>query len=709
MLAAAIWAACGGALMFCLLLDASYLWPGHVGWLAVGDSAQSYMGWLAFRAEPWMFPLGRLHALGLEQAHSIVYSDSIPLLALVFKLFRRWLPATFQYDGIWLCLCYVLQGYFACRLLSLFTRSRLLLAVGTVLFLLSPIMLLRAQAHLALSAHWIIVCALYLYYVPPSRGRLWQWLVLLWLVPLVQAYLVVMAYAIWAAYLLRYLVLDRARLAKSMLWAAPASIGGSLLLMWLAGYFGDMDVSAGGFGFYSMNLLSPFMPVGIRPFLMPTLSPATAGQYEGFNYLGAGVLLALMAGAVWWCWRGRRPGQVQAWQKRPGTAIALCAWVLTALAVSNVVTFGSHVLFTLPLPTIVAKWANTFRCSGRLFWPVYYLLMLVAVRGLSRLPVRGMQVTAIVVLLLQFIDLQPFLQVSRHTAAGKVADGHFPQASSAFWNEARARYSNLYVIPGHYSGDEYIAYEMLALSHGFGIDTAYYARLPAPYLQRERTQRHDAFFRGKLDAHGLYLVQPDMWQRLARIQNGFPAGTGMGMVDGFHVVAPGWFAHGQRGVLHHPSRVGYSEALPGHIYHFSPDAAGLAFQLAGWSHPGDGGTWSSGATAELGLRVASPGAGVRLVMGVLPYLPAAFPKLTVDVSAGQHLLARWSFERGKPMPVTVVRVPSEAMDAQGNLHVELRFDQPRSPLAAGESADPRDISVNLQSLQVETVRNQPQG
>jgi hypothetical protein len=96
-------------------------------------------------------------------------------------------------------------------------------------------------------------------------------------------------------------------------------------------------------------------------------------------------------------------------------------------------------------------------------------------------------------------------------------------------------------------------------------------------------------------------------------------------------------------------------------------------------------------------------------MGVLPYLPAAFPKLTVDVSAGQHLLARWSFERGKPMPVTVVRVPSEAMDAQGNLHVELRFDQPRSPLAAGESADPRDISVNLQSLQVEAVRNQPQG
>jgi hypothetical protein len=597
-----------------------------------------------------------------------------------------------------------LQGYFACRLLSLFTSSRWLLAAGTLLFLLSPVMLLRAQAHLALTAHWIVVCALYLYYVPPGRSRLWQWLVLLWLAPLVQAYLVVMAYAIWVAYLFRHLVLDRARPATSMLWALPASVGGTLFLMWLAGYFGDMDVAAGGFGFYSMNLLSPFMPVGIRPFLMPTLAPATDGQYEGFNYLGGGVLLALAVALAWWCWRGRKPRQAQPWRRQADMAIVLCAITLTALAVSNVVTLGTHVLFTLPLPSAAAKWANTFRCSGRLFWPVYYLLILMAVRGLGRLPARGMKVAVAAVVLLQFVDVQPFLQVAHDGAAVKAATGRFPQAPSAFWDKARTRYADLYVIPGHYEGDEYIAYEMLALSHGFGIDTAYYARLPAPDLQRSRTARHQAFFHGQLDAHGLYLVQPNAWRQLTHIQGGFPAQTGMGMVDGFYVVAPDWFAHGGGSILRSPGHVDYAEAEPGRVYRFGQHDAGLDFQLGGWSQPGEDGTWSEGASAELGFRVAVPGKGVRLAVDVLPYLPAAFPRLGVDVFAGKQLLAHWTFERGKPAPVTMVVVPPEASDARGNVRLRLRFDKPRSPRAAGESTDARAIALNLRSLRIEPTQ-----
>lgn len=112
----ALFAALAGVIVFTLLFDPSIINPVHAGWLASGDPAQSYLGWLFFRQEPWSLPLGLTHTLGMEQASSIVYSDSIPLLAIFFKLWRAWLPSTFQYDGMWLCACYALQGYFAYRL-----------------------------------------------------------------------------------------------------------------------------------------------------------------------------------------------------------------------------------------------------------------------------------------------------------------------------------------------------------------------------------------------------------------------------------------------------------------------------------------------------------------------------------------------------------------------------------------------------------------
>ncbi|MGO2133174.1 MAG: DUF6311 domain-containing protein [Halomonas sp.] len=92
---------------FAYYLYGNMLSPSEVGWLLnEGDSFQHYIGWHFFRREAWSWPLGSLITLANDINTSIVFTDSIPLLALPLKIFHAWLPDPFQYLGLAL-----LSGY----------------------------------------------------------------------------------------------------------------------------------------------------------------------------------------------------------------------------------------------------------------------------------------------------------------------------------------------------------------------------------------------------------------------------------------------------------------------------------------------------------------------------------------------------------------------------------------------------------------------
>lgn len=103
-----------GIAAFFLLIGPRVLDPTNIAWLGASkDPANTYLGWAFFRQAGLSFPLGLNPLYGLGQSNSIVYSDSNPLLALLFKPFSQWLPVPFQYFGIWLLGCFVLQTWFA--------------------------------------------------------------------------------------------------------------------------------------------------------------------------------------------------------------------------------------------------------------------------------------------------------------------------------------------------------------------------------------------------------------------------------------------------------------------------------------------------------------------------------------------------------------------------------------------------------------------
>ena len=66
---------------------------------------------------------------------SIIFTDSIPLFAFIFKVFRFLLPVRFQYFGWFGLMCFMLQGGIGAKLVKKYTGSVLgTIAGGTLLY-----------------------------------------------------------------------------------------------------------------------------------------------------------------------------------------------------------------------------------------------------------------------------------------------------------------------------------------------------------------------------------------------------------------------------------------------------------------------------------------------------------------------------------------------------------------------------------------------
>ncbi len=146
--------------------------PASTAWLLRDEPAQHYLGWYFFRHEPWHWPLGRIEGFGLPAGSSVAMTDAIPLLAIPFKLLSPLLPEHFQYFGLWMLACFMLNGYFGLRLMARLSEHASLRFLGALFFVLSPVLLFRAHGHEALMAQWMILAACERYY-SGWKGRYW--------------------------------------------------------------------------------------------------------------------------------------------------------------------------------------------------------------------------------------------------------------------------------------------------------------------------------------------------------------------------------------------------------------------------------------------------------------------------------------------------------------------------------------------------------
>lgn len=370
--------------------------PREVEWLLYeNDPLQHYMGWHFFRRDEWQWPLGAMSNLASEVGTSIVYTDSIPLIALPLKLLHAWLPDPFQYLGLVMLANLMLNAGIACALLQRCGVSGWIALFGALLFVSLPMATMRglgAHGHEALSAHWVVLLGIWLilFHAKLTWRAVLRWVALLSMAVLVHFYLFFMVGVLWGGWWLRALWCDRHLQTSLLIQRGGLSVALTplciLLLMWAAGYFhygGDGGAGV-GYGVFSAEVLTYFNPFSQAWFLqgeeivslssfLPGWATPVGGQYEGQAYAGLGGMgLLLVAGAV----MGNRGWRHTTRQWPPALPwVLLLAFSMFLFALSDRVVLGYR-LFELNYGRWIWPLSDILRSSGRLAWPLLYVLLL---------------------------------------------------------------------------------------------------------------------------------------------------------------------------------------------------------------------------------------------------------------------------------------------------------------------------------------------
>lgn len=693
-----------GAAAFLLYADgAAIVHPTNTAWLMSGDPAGSWLGWQFFRLTPLLqWPLGANPDLGMELGSSIVFSDSVPLLAFAFKPIARWLPEAFQYFGVWLAACFLLQAWFGWKISELATRDRWSALTGAALFAIAPAMCLRLMGHYALVAHWLLLAGLYLY----LRKATWlpAWLGLLAVATLVHAYLLAMCLGLFAADLLqRAWIGQRGRLRSvAGLGAALVMVG---LLMWAAGYFmlgGVEGVGVGNapFGGYHMNLQSPIDPDGLWSRLFPDRRGGP-DDYEGFAYLGSGMLLLLLACPLLLMTERLPPAPVPLQApidnrrrlSSPGSLVPLLAAAagFMVIALSNHVAMGEHELFSYTLPALVTPFTSSFRVSGRFAWPVYYLLYFAILHVVAtRLPRRSARLLLAAALVFQVVDsVDSWRHMGQHLAGAPAWQS--PMQSPA-WDSLAAGHRRIRTVPPRNLAKDWIAIGEFASRHALATQAGSFARVGPAREALAQRQSGLALLVGPIDPDAIYVFEDDAYWRVvtSRRMPGF-----VGIVDGFRILAP----RGCAGCL--------ASTIAG-----QPSTgvqAGAADLLLGWSGREPWGTWSDGKVAYAAVGVPSSAVGdLQLEVNGPAFLAPSHPTQRIRVAINGHDLAELRYAQSMDDQPRRLRVPRNMVDAGPVAVVRFEFPDAISPAAAGVSADPRMLGLGLSTLRlVPVVANAP--
>jgi hypothetical protein len=367
----------------------------------ISDTTQYLSGFNAFFAEPWAWPLLKIRGLNVPEGTLATFVDVIPLYASLLKLVVPGDRFPFNPYGYWVGLCYVLLAVGAWWLLreARLPRYSALIAL-TCLVLVMPALNVRlAMGHVSLTSHWLIPFALALYLRSGRSGRpvLTPWTLLLFGAVYVNLYLFAMVGLVFAADVARFGLSIGWRRMLGCVLLPPILILGSLPLTMLP-IPHVPGAPEQGFGSYGMNLLGPLVGGG---WVTGGGAWAVEGPYDGYNYLGAGVLLLVGGGII------LRLIHDPWFFGRHWSLVVVCV-LASVYAVSNRVFVADRLVLAWPVPSSLDWLVGTFRASGRFFWLVSYALVCFAVVTLARwLPPRlagGVLASALV---LQWLDLQP--------------------------------------------------------------------------------------------------------------------------------------------------------------------------------------------------------------------------------------------------------------------------------------------------------------
>jgi len=688
--------------------------PNDISWISPGDPAQQYLGWVFFNQSAWTFPLGLNPNFGLQLGNSIVYSDSIPLMALIFKIFSPSLP--FQYFGIWLLACFVLQALLGLKLVELFSKNRWIQVLGASFFLSAPIFLYRLGFHNNLEAHWIILSAIYLNLKPFTHQNIFlqrlMWVVLVIVGELINFYLFAMVLALWFANLLDSWQHQTAFKPKWVLLEIFSMLIVVLLVGWQIGYFvASASISQGEYGISRVNLLSFFDPAGWS-FLLPSISKAFS-SYESFSYLGLG-LISLMGYACLLLILIQI--KVKATQRHQLSLIKLdnllvhrfflgMMLLLTCFALTNQLELGPITLH-YSLPQWILYIGSIARQSSRLIWPLIYFLMLLILAIIIQLnSVRKTIFILTVALSIQIADTSKgwwpitfdLIMQKRPPFDASLADPAWPTFAK--------HYQEVLRIPAAAFSHQWETFATYAAKHHMATNSVYLARVDSHKLDAMNVGFQKAIATGQYNPNALYIVDDE--KVLPVLMHLDSSRDLFARINGINVIAPGWKVCAScppvapELEIHQP----IPQVELGKTIDFSAKGTGKYFLVGigawptvgwGWSFPEGFGTWSEGDKAKLVLPL--PDGAKTLTLQLRALVTATHPEQKVDVWVNGQLQQSLKLTQDSNNAVKIA-LPTKT-PTQDYVTIELKLPNKVKPKDIGIGDDIRELAIGMVSGEV---------
>jgi len=403
-------------------------------WLSAHDMTADLISWKYYSNDIWRFPIGNNPNYGMDIASGIVFSGSIPLLAAIFKLVGNFTTTDFHYFGLWIFICFFLQSYVSFLIIRHYTKNLFFSIIGSLFFLLSPILFHRIVWHLALAGHWLILLGFYIETISESGRKTFYWILLISLSALIHFYFTIILLGMFFLFVLNENLtnFDIQKLTKKIF----ITFSTLLITMYIFGYFEVPYTDALGFGYghHQLNLTSIINPISATPnenvdwsILLPKFLKGKGGEIEGFSYMGMGGIFLLLIGIFYFFF------SFNEFKKKKYRPYILIVILFSLVALSNRISLGSNLLFEFSLPKFIYGILSIIRASGRLFWPVYYLIFLGSILIIhSKFSKKKSLYILIFLLFLQVSDISSGLRNYFNTNAFK-KNSH--ETNFVFWKK----------------------------------------------------------------------------------------------------------------------------------------------------------------------------------------------------------------------------------------------------------------------------------
>lgn len=672
----------------------------QIEWLySSGDISNAQLSWQYFKDDEWRFPLGKNPNYGMEISNSIVFTDNIPLFAILFKLFKNVLSEKSQYFGIWVLLCFFLQLIASNLLLIKISKNEIFSFLGSLIFLLCPFLLFRLSHHLSLGAHWLILYAFYISYFIKDNIRSLHWIFLITLSVLIHFYFTAMIFIIFSSFLLEKILKEKKIIKLKFLFFY---IFYTLIIMYIVGYFETSVVNnlAIGYGVLNIDLLS-FLDskVSGHPgwslfFLNDIIKNKTI---EGFIYIGLGNILLFLISIIFFI-KKINFKNLNFYNNNVLRVSNIYIIIFLLWALTTNLSILDYEIFNISLPKFVYGVLSIFEATGRFAWPVIYILIIFSMSLLYKnLKNNNAIIVIFILLVIQFIDVSIGIKNNSFVKQKILSTNNHDQ----IWNFIDREYKNIrttYLFNNYgeiFSKMKYPLSKLKNINTDITLNAAHDRKIAA----NVRYKLIEDIENNYLNTDTAYIV--DNPGHLRQLKKKFgDLNYGFFYRDDVWIILPQQQSEMKEEDLKNFKNIKLDDLNINEEYEINHKKKFLGF---GWSHNFNSkGSWSEGNHSYLLLKKPKSNKKLNLTLKFKPFKENKSENYNMEIYLNRKLVKKINFYNNYENQKINFNLPDEKNVE--DLEIYFRFNGLVSPYDLLMNPDARKLGILLEKILIQEVK-----